>query len=358
MAKERMLVTDHFVPHVSTVASLAGQNVRMFVREKVLDDGRPAQRPAVLMVHGGISHGTLAFDVRHKTYSWMDFLARAGFDVFAMDMTGYGQSPRPHMDDPNNVDGKQWADVQPNPTAKPGEPSYPFQLTTIQTECDEIDAVVNFIRRLRGAAKVNLLGWSGGGARTGFYTSWHGDKVERLVILAASNYLPDGPSTPPARLPVPGVPMTVQTRKVGEDLRWNPFIRCEGQLEPGLQDLIWKLMVESDPLGASWGPGVMRAPTRSYWGWNKEAAARIKVPTLIMVAEFDELMKANLALFDQLGASQKAFLHVTCGSHFVVWETQHSTVQEASREWLVAGTCGGKKQGRLTADVSGKIAPQ
>jgi hypothetical protein len=32
----------------------------------------------------------------------MEYLATAGFDVFAMDVTGYGLSPRPMMDDTCN----------------------------------------------------------------------------------------------------------------------------------------------------------------------------------------------------------------------------------------------------------------
>ena len=79
------------LPHVSTVPANKGEPVQIFVREKVAAGESPTFRPVVLMVHGGISPSTLAFDVEHETYSWMVYLARAGFDVFAMDMTGYGR---------------------------------------------------------------------------------------------------------------------------------------------------------------------------------------------------------------------------------------------------------------------------
>ena len=46
----------------------------------------------------------VAFDVPQPDYSWMAFLARAGFDTFAMDTTGYGRSIRPAaMNDPCNL---------------------------------------------------------------------------------------------------------------------------------------------------------------------------------------------------------------------------------------------------------------
>src|SRR6185312_3362815 len=98
LATDRIAATDHRVPHVSTVPAIAGQETAIFVREKRRADA-PAG-PPVLMVHGGISHGTLAFDLPHATYSWMDDLARAGFTAYALDMTGYGRSARPMMDDP------------------------------------------------------------------------------------------------------------------------------------------------------------------------------------------------------------------------------------------------------------------
>ena len=65
--------------------------------------GKPFERKVVLMVHGGFSPATLAFDVPYRDYSWMERLAREGFDVFAMDMTGYGRSGRPMMDEPCNL---------------------------------------------------------------------------------------------------------------------------------------------------------------------------------------------------------------------------------------------------------------
>ncbi|MGZ8485980.1 MAG: hypothetical protein ACXW6R_18955, partial [Candidatus Binatia bacterium] len=76
---------DHAVAHVSTVPASKGEAVHLFVREKVLASESATTRPVVLMVHGGVSPATLAFDVEHESYSWMNYLARAGFDVFAMD---------------------------------------------------------------------------------------------------------------------------------------------------------------------------------------------------------------------------------------------------------------------------------
>ena len=338
---------DHRVPHISTVPANKGEQVQIFVREKVIssDSGKP--RPVVLMVHGGVSPSTLAFDVEHETYSWMAYLARAGFDVYAMDMTGYGKSAHPKMDDPCNVGPALQKTLIPKTLKETCKPSYPFQLVNRQSEHDELDRVIEYIRKLRGVDKVNLLGWSGGGYRTGTYTSQRPEKVEKLVIYASSNYSRKNPSAPPPALPAPGFPITIQNRDLAEKQRWFPFAKCADQIEPGMPDRIWQLSQQHDPEGMTWGPGVMRAPTRTYWGWNTEEAKRIKVPTLVMLGEFDELNPSNKQLYEDLGSDNKVFISIACGSHFLVWEKNHGALHEASRQWLVNGTFNGSRRGEF-----------
>src|ERR1700687_4345705 len=96
LTPENIRTTDYLVPHISTVPATAGDHVELFVRETV-QPGRHRDRPAVLMVHGTTQSTVTSFDIRLENYSWMDHLATAGFDVFAMDLTGYGLSPRPRM---------------------------------------------------------------------------------------------------------------------------------------------------------------------------------------------------------------------------------------------------------------------
>ncbi len=215
---------------------------------------------------------------------------------------------------------------------------------------------MDFIRELRGVDRVNLIGWSGGGIRTGTYSVCHPEKVARLVIFASSNFVADSPSEPPADLPGPGIPLTIQTRAVGEDVRWVPNIRCEGQVEAGLMDLIWPASMETDPVGASWGPGCLRAPGRTYWGWNAVNAGTLMTPTLVMVGEYDRLYESNVALFSFLGATDKAFLGIECASHFMAWEMQRTVLHRASIEWLSSGTLAGEKTGTYWANATGEIA--
>ncbi len=344
---------DHMVPHVSTVPANKGEKVQLYVREKFSGDA--TGKPVVLMVHGGFSPSTLAFDVEREDYSWMSYLASAGFDVFAIDMTGYGKSSRPKMDDPCNVRQAEQKTLIPKTLPAACKPTYPYELVNSQSESDDIDRVVEYIRKLRGAAKVNLLGWSGGGIRTGTYISRYPEKVEKLVILASSNYSRKDPSGRPADLPKAGAPVTIQSREVGEKLRWLPNAKCDGQVAPGMPDHIWELSKSQDPVGMTWGPGVLRAPTRTYWGWNTETAKKLTQPTLILAGEYDQLIASNKELYEDLGSENKVFVAISCASHFVVWEKQHGALHQASREWLAKGTFNGATRGMFRIDPQGQF---
>ena len=364
-----ILTIDRSVAHVSRVPAIEGQASRLFLREKVaaavLDEagGQVPDDKVVLMVHGGFSPAEVAFDLQYPgqmedSYSWMEVLARQGFDVFAMNMTGYGASSRPMMDDPGNLPPELQALLIPQTLAAPRAPSYPYRLATSDSEAADIDRVVETIRTLRGVKRVSLIGWSGGGIRTGTYTLRHPDKVARLVIWASSNYADDGPDGPPKNLPEPGFPIRFQDRPTGEGRRWLSRVLRPRQVVPEILDVVWQQSFLSDPVGAGWGPGGLRAPSRTMWGWNAGTAATLRVPTLVMAGEYDRLMASNRDLYRAIGAKEKVFLGIDGGSHFMVWEKQRRILHRAAAEWLQSGTVEGRSEGLLHADYEGNITPE
>lgn len=357
-----ILRIDHQVPHGSSVPANAGELVNIFVRERVLAGvaqtfrSTRATGKVVLFVHGGSVPSVPDYDLDFKDYNWMASLAQAGFDVFSMDQTGYGGSPRPMMDDPCNVNPAQQAILIPNPLPAPCPPSYPFRLTTSQSDWDEIDTVVDYIRALRGVDRVSIAGWSGGGPRGGGYAARHPEKVDKL-ILYAPGYNRLTPSDPPAVLPQPGFPMSLQTRPVLMEDRWQAFVQCEGQVDPGIREVIWDTIMSFDAVGRTWGPpeGVMRVRTASSWGWNAEFAARVQAPTLIIVGEQDGLFNPDVLLFEDLGTQNKVFVGVACATHFLVWETGHKILHTTSKEWLLHGSINGVRNGVLSVDPEGRV---
>jgi pimeloyl-ACP methyl ester carboxylesterase len=359
-----ILTIDRLLDHKTTIPGLKGMVMRLFVRERVLKslDDAPAPRKfkgkAVLMVHGGFWPSTGPFDLSYKDYSWMAALAAAGYDVWALDMTGYGRSSRPKMDDPHNLPPEDQKELIPHTLKKVGKPSYPYILTTTDSDADDIDRVVDYIRAYRGIDKVSLIGWSGGGFRIGTYTVRHPEKVDKLVIFASSTYDRKAPDGPPAKLPERGYPMRFQSRYVGETLRWDSKVGCPDQVAPGLKDIIWSGTAQSDPVGAEWGPGGLRAPTRTTYGWNKKAAGKITHPTLIMIGEFDRLTARNLQIYGDLAAKKKVFVQIACASHFLPWEKNRHVLHKGAIEWLSKGSFNGKHTGTFRAESASDIKPK
>ena len=120
---------EHWVEHAG---------LKLYVWEKYL--GNPAGKPVVILAHGSTTAGRESFDLQvpgKPSYSLMDVLAREGFDVFALDIRGFGRSTRP--------DGHM----------------------TTQEASEDLNAVIDAIVKLRGSQKMHLLGWSWSTRSTG-----------------------------------------------------------------------------------------------------------------------------------------------------------------------------------------------
>lgn len=193
-----IVTTDHEVPHTSTVPANLNAPVKLFVRER---NGTPPGQPRrpVLMLHGRSVPVLAGFDLPYKTYSWAEALAKAGYDVFMMDLQGSGLSPRPKMDDPRNVNPSQQNLLTPRPPGfTPGPPNYPFQLTNSNSDRDELNTVVEFVRDECEVEKVAFIGWSAAAFTMGPYAVKNPGKVESLFLLAPI-FPPKGTSTPRPR---------------------------------------------------------------------------------------------------------------------------------------------------------------
>src|SRR5215210_4952360 len=88
---DQLLTVEHLIPHRSTIPAIDGETVQLYLRERV-QAGVALRSPSitgktVLFVHGATMPTAAAFDVEYGDYSWMRYLAEAGFDVFGVDLT-------------------------------------------------------------------------------------------------------------------------------------------------------------------------------------------------------------------------------------------------------------------------------
>jgi pimeloyl-ACP methyl ester carboxylesterase len=300
----------------------------------------------VLFVHGAGTPAEVAFDVPSEGYSWMGYLAGRGFDVFSVDMTGYGRSTRPApMNDPCNLAAAAQAAFVPALLPAPCPATYPGAMTTIASDWDDVGAAVDYIRALRRVDRVSLVAWSLGGPRSGGYAAKHPEKVHRLVWLAPA-YNRSAAASAPASVPVPGTVFNTQSR--AEFLaNWDRQVGCPAQYDPSVADAVWSAMLDSDPVGATWGPGVRRAPQTTTWGWNSAAVGRMQTPALMVAALNDRQVDPARVreLYADLGSPKKVLVELACASHNAMWETRRETLFRASLEWLEKGTVDGTESG-------------
>ena len=349
---DHLLRLDHYVQVRSTVPAIAGQFTQIYVREvveaaTVLRSGPAADRVA-LFIHGAGTPAEVSFDVPYQDYSWMAYLAHAGFDVFSMDTTGYGRSTRPAaMNDPCNLTAAQQALYVPSLISAPCAASYARQMTTLASDWNDIDAVVNHVRALRHVDKLSLLAWSLGGPRSAGYAAQHPDKVAKLVLLAPA-YNRAAKADAPEQVPANGAAFNTQSREEFV-ANWDRQVGCPDQYQAGALDSVWSEMIASDPVGATWGSGVRRAPQVTSWGWTTAMVAKTQIPTLMVSGTHDKQVNPDRVreLYMDLGSPKKIFVDLACSSHNAMWEKNHLLLFSASLEWLTKGSVQGKQEGML-----------
>lgn len=287
----------------------ADPGVQLYVRNKRPRD-MASFKPGnvVLFVHGATYPAETAFDLQLDGVSWMDYIAARGYDVYMVDVRGYGKSSRPReMDQP----------AAANPP-----------IVRTDTAARDYGSAVDFIRARRGIDKLNVLGWSWGTAITALYTSQNNAKVNRLVLYAPV-WLRQTKS-----LTDTGGALTAYRTVNAEAARKRKGTGIPAGKDP--QPAHWydaweKATFASDPVGSKANPPYVRAPNgvvqdgREFWSAGKPMynPADIRVPTMLILAEWDADTPVYMAqtLFPQLvNAEPKRLVIIGEGTHSIIME--------------------------------------
>jgi pimeloyl-ACP methyl ester carboxylesterase len=289
----------------------ADAGIQIYVRNKHRADMahfRPER--TLLFVHGATYPAHTAFDLQLGGQSWMDYIAARGFDVYLVDLRGYGKSTRPAAMD------KSAAENQP--------------IVRGDVAVRDVGTAVDFILQRRNLKKLNLLGWSWGTTIMASYATQNPAKVERLGLYApvwirqtASLVQTNGPL---------GAYRTV-TREQAQQ-RWLtgvPEDKKATLIPKGWFDAWADATFATDPWGQKQSPAVLRAPNgvvqdgaeywsagKAYWDPNK-----VTMPVLLIHAEWDRDTPAYMAqtLFPLLvNAPMKRYVQLGEGTHTVIME--------------------------------------
>ena len=304
--------------------------IEIYVRNK-----RPAEmksfRPerTLLFVHGATYPAHTAFDLALDGLSWMDYIAARGYDVYLLDIRGYGKSTRPPE------------------LAQPPDANPPIVRTA--TAVKDISAVVDSILKRRNIPRLVLLGWSWGTFSCPSYATQNPSKVERLVLCAPIWIGMTGRlavAEAGARLPA----YRTVTREAARTRWYNgvPEDKKATLIPAGFFDAWADATFASDAEGAKMNPPILRAPNgvmadcAEYW-WAGKAyydPAKVTAPALLVTAAWDTDVPPTMArtLFPLLKNSPgKRLVELAQGTHNVMMETNRLELFEAVQKFLDEG---------------------
>ncbi|HEY6452198.1 MAG TPA: alpha/beta fold hydrolase [Steroidobacteraceae bacterium] len=325
MATTAKLVMEEFM------IPAADAGVELYVRNKhERERSSFASDHILLYVHGATYPAETTFDLQLNGLSWMDYIARRGYDVYLVDVRGYGRSTRPaEMSAPAGAHAP---------------------LVRTDTALRDFAAAVDFVLERRGVEKINLLAWSWGTSIAGAFTSANNDKVNRLALYAPlwnmprSSLLESGPL---------GAYRVVSREAATR--RWFagvPEAARAGLIPAGWFDAWAEATFATDPVGAASTPPVLRVPNGALqdaleiWAAGKAAydPAAIRVPTLLVHGQWDADLPSSVlhALFAQLTrAPCRRCVEIGEGTHSLMMERHRlqlfRTVQHFLDEELDAG---------------------
>jgi pimeloyl-ACP methyl ester carboxylesterase len=303
--------------------------IQLYIRNKrPASLARFAADNVVLFVHGATYPASTSFDLRLEGVSWMEYIASRGYDVWLLDLRGYGRSMRPpEMDQP----------AAANPP-----------IVRTETAVRDYAAAADWIRKRRGVDKLNVLGWSWGTAISAAYTAANGAQVSRLML-----YAPVWLRQTQSLTDSGGALGAYRTVTVAETKK-----RRETGLPPGKKPMpeawfnAWAdATFETDPVGSKANPRYVRAPNgvvldgREYWSSGKPLyePADIRVPTLLILAEWDADTPTYMAqaLFPKLvNASPKRLVIVGEGTHSLIMEQNRMQLFREVQLFLDEGRAG------------------
>lgn len=255
----------------------------------------PAPRRAVLLVHGRTWSGRPDFDLQvpGESRSFMDALVAQGYAAYAIDLRGYGATPR-------DATG----------------------FLTPERAAADVAAALRAI----GDRPV-LFGWSLGSAVAQLAAQRTPELMSAVILFGsafnpAAHPIPDHPDPEaPARKPT-------TAEQAAEDFR------APGVISQRAIDAYVRAALAADPVRNDW---------RHDTEWNALSPPAVHVPTLMIQAELDPYAKTEDYewMFTRLGTADRQWVVIPGGDHAALLEDTAPRMITAIRAFIERSERGG-----------------
>jgi pimeloyl-ACP methyl ester carboxylesterase len=196
----------------------------------------------------------------------------------------------------------------------------------VKSAAADIGSAVEYITKLRGVGKVDLLGWSAGTQRAGLYAMQHPERVAKLIL-----YAPHWKGTAQYRSKIRkriengGKPLG-QYQKNTEAAARSDFVEGElarhPQFEEDVVALYAKEALQTDP----------QSPNAFVDNANLPILDPIQItmPTMVVFGEYDYAAAEEdlLPFFARLNTRDKQYVLLPHGGHALILEKDHRRFQQ------------------------------
>jgi len=300
MNKYHLLTCFSFAAVLLGVGPIQAQKATL-QRHTVEVDGHPLAvwekspanpRGTIVLLHGRTWSSLPDFDLQvpGEDLSLMDGLVAEGFSTYAVDLRGYGSTPR---------DETQW-------------------LTPGRAARDAV-GVLRWVGERTGDLPA-LFGWSYGSMVAQLTAQRAGDLMSSLILFG----YPVGPDTEfSAGASEPDEPPRTPTTA---EAAASDFI-IPGSISQRAIDEYVRHALEADPVRADW---------RDLAGWNDLDPSEVFVPTLLLQGEKDPFAPTarQAAFFSRLGTAERTWVTLAGGDHAAHLETPRATFIHAVVSFL------------------------